>query len=210
LAISAGGLTILLLMPLVGFLVGKVDARYLVMFGFTAVAIALYHSTGIDLQMGFWDASKIRVYQSLGVAFLFVPLNTLSYVGTSPRNSNDVSGLINLARNIGGSCGTSLFTTVLARHQQVHQAYLAEHAYAANPAYLDRIAVLTQQALAHVPSMADAQRQALAQLYHQVQSQASILSYIDVIGLLMVLSALAIPLPLLLKKAPRGAAVQAH
>ena len=75
------------------------------MFGFASIAIALYHMTGFDLQMSFGYASLLRFYQSIGLPFLFVPINTLAYVGIPPGKNNDVSGLTNLARNIGGSCG---------------------------------------------------------------------------------------------------------
>ncbi len=210
LAISMGGLTILALMPVVGVLVGKLDARYLVMFGFAAMAVALYYSTNLNLQISFGYASKLRAFQCIGLAFLFIPINTLSYVGTKPEQSNDVSGLINLARNIGGSCGTSLFTTVLARHEQIRQHYLTAHANDGNPGYTSRLSALTQQALNTAASQVDAQHRALAQFYHQVQQQAAILSYIDVLSLLAVLTVIVVPFPLLLKKPPKGAAAQAH
>lgn len=210
LAISLGGLTVLLLMPLVGVLVGKMDPRYLVMFGFAAMSWALYHSTNLNLQINFAHASEIRTLQCIGLAFLFVPISTLSYVGTKPEQSNDVSGLINLARNIGGSCGTSLFTTVLARHEQIRQHYLTMHTNDGNPGYTARLSALTQQALNTAASEVDARHRALLQFYHQVQHQAAILSYIDVLSLLAVLTLLVIPFPLLLRKPPKGAAAQAH
>ena len=118
-AMSTGGLATVMCMPIVGILISRVDGRYLIMFGFTAMALALYHMTGLNLQMSFGHASLLRFYQSLGLAFMFVPINTLAYVGIPPDKNNDVSGLTNLARNIGGSCGTSFFTTMLARRSQV-------------------------------------------------------------------------------------------
>lgn len=84
------------------------------MFGFTAMALALFYTTSLDLQMSFAYAAKLRFRQSIGLAFLVVPINTLIYVGVPPGKNNDVSGLSNLARNVGGSAGTSFFTTMLA------------------------------------------------------------------------------------------------
>jgi DHA2 family multidrug resistance protein len=121
-------------MVVVGVLVAKSDARYLVVFGFVVMGLALLYSTGINLQMSFGYASRLRIFQSIGLAFLFVPVNTLCYIGMKPEQSNDVSGLINLARNIGGSCGTSLFTTMLARYEQQNQHNLAQHVNAGNAA----------------------------------------------------------------------------
>jgi DHA2 family multidrug resistance protein len=174
------------------------------------MAAALFYSTGLDLQMSFGYAAELRVLQSLGIGFLFIPLSTLSYVGTKPEQSNDVSGLINLARNIGGSCGTSLFASMLARRQQVHQHYLISHASAGSVAYSARIAALAQQALGTAGSLGDAQHRALGMFYHQLQRQASVLSYIDIYSVLAVITLLAVPLPLLLKRPPKGAAAVAH
>ena len=210
LAISTGGLTTLVLMPVVGLLIGKMDARYLVVFGFFIIGLALYYSTGINLQMSFAYVSYLRAFQCVGLAFLFVPVNTLSYVGTTPEQSNDVSGLTNLARNVGGSVGTSFFTTTLSRHQQVHQHYLIRHATDGNAGYLARIQALTNQALGTVASQTDAQHQALMQFYQTVQKQAAILSFIDILSILALLAFIAIPLPLLLKRPEAGAAVQGH
>ena len=209
-AISAGGLTTLILMPVAGILIGKTDARYLVVFGFAAMCAGLYYSTGLNLQMSFEYASKIRAVQCIGLAFLFVPVNTLAYVGTKPEHSNDVSGLTNLARNVGGSCGTSFFTTVLVRHQQTHQQILVQHAVSGNPGYVARLDALTQQALGSAASQIDAQRHALSQFYTQLQQQASVLSYIDVITYLAIIALVCLPLPLLLRKPPKSAAVAAH
>jgi DHA2 family multidrug resistance protein len=210
LAISMGGLTTLVLMPIVGLLIGKMDARYLVVFGFFITGLALYYSTGINLQMSFGYVSDLRAFQCVGLAFLFVPVNTLSYVGTTPEQSNDVSGLTNLARNVGGSVGTSFFTTTLSRHQQVHQHYLIRHATDGNPSYVTRIQALTNQALGSVASQVDAQHNALMQFYQTVQKQAAILSFIDILSILALLAFIAIPLPLLLKRPEAGAAVQGH
>jgi DHA2 family multidrug resistance protein len=205
-AMSLGGLAMVFCMPVVGVLVGKVDPRKLLIFGFIVMAISMYYSTTIDLQMTFWYVARLRVLQCLGLAFLFIPANTVAYVGIRPEQSNDVSGLTNLARNIGGSVGTSLFTTMLARREQVHQHDLVRHAGPGHPGYAARIATLTQQSMGKVASSVDAQHQALARFYHELQQQASVLSYIDVLSLLAVLSVAAAPLALMLKRPPKGAA----
>ncbi len=209
-ALSLGGLAVLCCMVVVGVLVAKSDARYLVVFGFVVMGLALLYSTGINLQMSFGYASRLRIFQSIGLAFLFVPVNTLCYIGMKPEQSNDVSGLINLARNIGGSCGTSLFTTMLARYEQQNQHNLAQHVNAGNAAYMARIHALTQAALGRAASLADAKQQALSQFYHQLQHQAAVLSYIQIFSLLAVLVFIVAPLPLVLKRPPKGGAMMAH
>ncbi len=208
-AMSLGGLSMVFCMPVVGVLSGKVDPRKLMLFGFILMAFAMYYSTAIDLQMTFWYVAKLRVLQCLGLAFLFIPANTVAYVGIPPEQNNDVSGLTNLARNIGGSVGTSLFTTMLARREQVHQHYLVRHTGPGQLGYAARIAALTQQSMGKVASSVDAQHRALARFYHELQQQASVLSYIDVLSLLAVLSLAAAPLVFLLKRPPAGSAAPA-
>ena len=127
------------------------------MFGFSIIALALFHMTSLDLQMSFAYAAKLRFLQSIGLAFLFVPINTLIYVGVPPGKNNEVSGLSNLARNSGGSTGTSFFTTVLARHQQIHQQYLVQHVQASSPACLQQAGSLARHFLTSTAAVADAQ-----------------------------------------------------
>jgi DHA2 family multidrug resistance protein len=194
----------------VGILISKVDGRYLIMFGFASIGLALYHMTGLDLQMSFGHAAALRFYQSIGLAFLFVPINTLAYIGVGPGKNNDVSGLVNLARNIGGSCGTSFFTTILARRAQVHQQYLVKHVQNGSPAWTNHYQALTQRALGSTPSLLDARHHALAQFYRMVQAQAGVLSYIDVLQALSLICACMIPLALLMKKPPKGMQAAAH
>ena len=67
-----------MVMPAVGFLIARVDARWLIAFGFPALSASLYHMTGIDLEMSWWNAMMLRVYQASAIAFLFVPINTVS------------------------------------------------------------------------------------------------------------------------------------
>jgi DHA2 family multidrug resistance protein len=160
--------------------------------------------TSLDLQMSFAYAARLRFLQSIGLAFLFVPINTLIYVGVPPSKNNDVSGLSNLARNIGGSAGTSFFTTMLARHQQIHQQYLVQHVQAASPAYLQQAGLLSRHLLSSTAAAADAQSKPILMIYQSVQAQASVLSYIDILQSLSFICAVMIPLVLLMKRPPKG------
>ena len=209
-AMSSGGLATIICMPIVGILISKLDGRYLIVFGFSCMAIALYHMTSLDLQMSFAYAAKLRFFQSIGLAFLFVPINTLIYVGVPAGKNNDVSGLSNLARNIGGSAGTSFFTTVLARHQQVHQQYLVQHVYGSSPAYLQQTSSLSGQLLTSTAALADAQTKAMLNIYQSLQAQASVLSYIDILQAISMFCACMIPLVFLMKRPPHGTTAAVH
>src|SRR5580658_5246921 len=81
-ALSPGGVLIILLLPFVGRMVGKVDTRWLVAIGFGVLSISLFYmSDVIDMQMGFRTAVELRLLQSFGMAFLFVPIQSISYAG---------------------------------------------------------------------------------------------------------------------------------
>jgi DHA2 family multidrug resistance protein len=195
-----GGVATMLCMAIVGAISAKIDARKLIAFGFAVTAASLFYMAGLDLLMSFGHASLVKFYQGFGIAFLFIPISTMSYVGVSAEKSNDVSGLINLARNIGGSCGTSFLTTVYARHQQVYQHALVRNTTNGNVFYNHTINTMTQQHMASGSSKTLANSQAIAQFYQQLQLQASVMSYIDVIMFFAFLCLLVIPFVLLMKK----------
>jgi DHA2 family multidrug resistance protein len=209
-AMSSGGLATVICMPIVGILISRVDGRYLIMFGFASIAVALFHMTSLNLQMSFRYAAVLRFYQSIGLAFLFVPINSMIYLGIDPRKNNDVSGLSNLARNIGGSAGTSFFTTVLARHQQVHQAYLVQNVVGSSQQWMGSVHALTSSLQHSTAALSDAQKGAYLRIYQSLEAQASVLSYIDVLSMLAVFCACMVPMALLMQKPPKGMQASAH
>jgi DHA2 family multidrug resistance protein len=85
--------------------------------------------TNPNLGIDYRTAALWRIYQAAGIAFLFVPINTISYTGMPPQASNQISGLVNLMRNMGGSIGISAATTLIARHQQIHQFHLVRNTF---------------------------------------------------------------------------------
>jgi len=152
----------------------------------------------------------MRIYQSCGLAFLFVPINTLVYAGIPPNKSNQVSGIVNLSRNMGGDIGIALVTTLIARRSQAHQANLVAHTDSSNPALLARLHGLIQ-ALEHAgTSSVDATRKAYGAIYRQLLQQAQTLAYLDVLLVFAVFTGLMVPLVLLTKKARAGAAPTGH
>jgi DHA2 family multidrug resistance protein len=207
--LSPGGFLILLLMPMVGFLVSRVDARYLIATGFLIVGFALFRMTDLTLGIDYRTAMMWRVYQAAGMAFLFVPINTIAFVGTPPEASNQVSGLMNLMRNLGGSIGISAVTTLIARHQQMHQAYLARYTSASNPNLQQALAGMTSQFRAR-NGAADAARHAYGQIFASVQKQAAVLAYIDTFWIMGVVCLLAIGLLFFAKKNKPGSASMTH
>src|SRR5580698_5832898 len=180
LVLSGASLIILVEMPIVGQLTTKIPAKYIMAFGWLCLAFGMYYSTkGLDLEISFAAASRLRIVQAFGLGFLFVPINLGAYVGIAPEKGNNVSGLVNFMRNIGSSVGTSLVTTVLARRAQFHQNMLSYHATNYDPAFRNQLSGLSQQ-LAHAgASIPDARVQAYGRIYGSMQVQAQTLAYID-------------------------------
>ena len=143
-ALSVGALVVVCMLPFIGILISNADARVLVAVGFSVLSLSLFHmvhslSTGID----FHTAMMMRVYQSFGLAFLFVPINTLVYVGVPQEKSNAVSGMVNLSRNLGGDIGIAFVTTLIARRTVFHRERLLSHLEQTRPEVNDRLTQLT-------------------------------------------------------------------
>jgi DHA2 family multidrug resistance protein len=205
LALMPGGFTIMLLLPLVGFLLSRYSPRWLLVFGLVMLSASLFHMTSFDLQIDFHTATIARVLQAAGMAFLFVPINTAAYAYLPREKNNAASGLMNLARNMGGSVGISLVTTLLDRRGQVHLNYLSRHLSASNPAFQSMMQGTTQAMRAHGANSVFATQQAYAMIEGTVQRQATMLAYIDDFRLLGFAILAMVPLVFLMKKGKPGA-----
>jgi DHA2 family multidrug resistance protein len=203
LALMPGGFTIMLAMPLVGFLLSRYSPRWLMLFGLSMLSFSLFHMTGFDLGVDFHTVTMARVYQALGLAFLFVPINTAAYSGLPRDKNNAASGLMNLARNIGGSVGISFVATGLARRAQVHQVQLVENLNPANPQFQSVLRGLTGVFSGAGPGSggSSAQQHAYAMLQANVIREATMLAYIDNFWVLGVVIGCLIPCVFLIKKA---------
>jgi MFS transporter, DHA2 family, multidrug resistance protein len=205
LALSAGGLVLLLEMPLMGQLTTKIQARYLIGFGWLALSLAMFYSTKrIDLQISFSAATWLRITQVIGLGFLFVPITLVAYIGISPEKNNAVAGIINFMRNMGSSVGTSLVTTLIARRSQFHQGRLVENARIDNPNFINSAIGLTQHLANSGLGRHEAHLQAYARIYRSLQAQAASLSYIDTFMVLAVGAAIMFCLSFVLEKNDPG------
>jgi DHA2 family multidrug resistance protein len=180
LVLSGGGVVLFLLFPIVGTLTARIQARYLIAFGWLALSLAMaYSARHLDLQISFWSASLLRITQVVGLPFLFVPINLASYVGMPVEKSNSVAGLMNFMRNIGSSIGTSMVTTLVARGAQFHQVHLVAHATSGQPGLTQAVNTLAARLVHAGLEATDAVRHAYALLYRGLIGQATTLAYID-------------------------------
>ena len=206
LALSAGGLVLLLEMPIMGQLTTKIQARYLIAFGWLALSIAMFYSTRrIDLQISFSAATWLRIAQVIGLGFLFVPITLVAYIGISPEKNNSVAGIVNFMRNMGSSVGTSLVTTLIARRSQFHQARLVQNVRVDNPNFVNSANGLAQHLATSGVGKHEAQITAYARIYQSLQAQAASLAYVDTFMVLAVGAAIMFCLAFVLKKNDPGA-----
>ena len=211
--LSAAALILLMELPFIGQLTTKIQARYLIAFGWIVLSFGMYISTRrIDLQIGFASATWLRVLQYAPLGFIFVPASTIAYFGIPAEKSNAVAGLVNFVRNMGSSVGTSFVTTIIARRSQFHQGNLTARASALNPNFQSMIQGTTQQLSRAGLSMHEAHRQALARFYGGLQSQAAALAYIDTYWILAIAAVFMFFLAFSLAKnnPKRGASVSLH
>jgi DHA2 family multidrug resistance protein len=201
--LSPGAVVIMVMMPGIGLAVSKVDARLLIGMGFAILCAALMYMAG-SLYPGidFRTAVMLRVYQSIALAFLFVPINTIVYTDVAPEKNNQVSGIVNLMRNMGGDVGIALVTTLVAQRTQRYQSYLSRNTSGANRYYEARLSGLTHAFVRRGLSEVDAAKRATRTLYGLLVNQARTLAYLDVLRLFAAAALVMIPL-LALMKAPR-------
>ncbi len=191
LILSARGVGVLITMGLAGRLVGVVDARILVASGFAIAALSMWLMTGWSLGQNWVPFVTNGFIQGLGIGFVFVPLNVLSFATLPPSYRTEGAALLNLSRNIGSSVGIAVVTFMLARNIQVSHADLAPHISSSGLPLDPGLATSLGTAGDTLYSMAD----------NIVNQQAAMIAYLDDFLLMCWAALAAIPLVLLLKKA---------
>jgi MFS transporter, DHA2 family, multidrug resistance protein len=210
LALSPGGAVIMFMMPVVGFLVSRVNTKYLIAFGCTVSAAALFLMAGWDLQIDYSHAVRARMLQSFGLAFLFIPINVSAFSFVPKEKTNMGTGIINLARNVGASVGIATVTTLLERRTQFHQAQLMEHVNPLSNAYHHMIAGTQAKLVLAGSGLHEASSQAAGMVYGTVQRQAAMLAFVDNFHMLGVVFLVVIPVLMFLKRPPKGVSAPVH
>jgi DHA2 family multidrug resistance protein len=192
-------------MMLVGRLMRRFEARWLVLAGLALTAATLYQTTGFTNQTQAHSIVAMSVVQGFGLGLVFVPLSTIAFTTLPAPLRTDGTAMLTLIRNIGSAIGISVVIAELTSTQTVMHARLAEHVTVFNPA-------LQMPDVARALDLAtDTGRALMEQILAQ---QAAILAFSADFALLMFLCLAVIPLVLLLgsSRAPRagGAAEPVH
>ena len=203
--LTPGGIATILLMPMVGRMINKVDVRLLVGIGLVIGGLSLLWMTWFYLDIPYERMMFARVAQATSLAFLFVPINAIAFRGIPRNKTNNASALINLARNFGGSIGISFAATLLTRREQFHQSRLIESAQQLNGAYPDYLQHLGS-ALGVAPDSATT----MANVYQGVITQATLLSYLDDFKVLGLIFLALLPLLFLVKRGEAPSTGMAH
>jgi DHA2 family multidrug resistance protein len=209
--LSPGAFLLILVLPLAGFLVAKVDARWLIALGLAITSASLFNMVHkLNAGMDFRTAVLLRSFQMVGAAFLFIPINTVVFAGVPLEKNNAVSGIVNLARNLGGDIGIAFVTTFIARRSQLHQVNLVSHADAFNPVLTARLQGIARGLVHAGSTSAQAARQAFGAIYFQIVQQAQTLAYVDTLFVLGVMTAIMVPIVFTTRKIKPGKASMSH
>jgi DHA2 family multidrug resistance protein len=172
--------------------------------GLCIIAFGLIQLSHFDLQADMRAVILAWIVSRSGTAFLFVPINVMAFYFVPPDKVNSATGLINLARNLGGSMGISLVATMLDRRAQFHQASLAGDLNGGNGRYLAAIGHLTHRMIARGEDAAHAAHMAHGFVYQQLLRQSMMYSFVDTFWFMAMICLAVVPLLFLMKKAKPG------
>src|SRR5262245_19434500 len=174
-------------------IVTRVDQRLMLGFGCLLNAVSLYMMTSLTLGMDYWALALPRFIQGFALGFVFVPLSTLTLATIRRDKLVNATAVYGMMRNIGGSVGIAIATTLLAQRSQVHQVTLVSHISVGDPETHARLAQWTSHFVTQGADTFTAERRAIAMLYRETVTQAQLLAYVDDFWLLAVMFA-AVPL----------------
>jgi DHA2 family multidrug resistance protein len=180
LALTAGGIALVFVMPFAGYATSKISARTLAVCGFILFVISFRYAAAVtNLQMSFGEASFLRVIQMLPIPFCFISITNAAYVGMPKEESNQVSGLINFARNIGGSILIAMTNAQVTSRAIWHQQHLQGAMQSGSAGYQQHLQSLTGF-LGNSFGAANGAGLAMASIYNQLNQQAQMQGYQDV------------------------------
>jgi DHA2 family multidrug resistance protein len=188
LTLAPGGIGTMMALMISGRLVSRMDQRIMLAFGCLLQAFALGLMTNMTTTMDFGSLAWPRFIQGFAMGFIFVPLQALALATIRTERLANATAAYNVVRNIGGSTGVALATTLLARRSQQHQSILTSHIHSWNPAVAERLQDWTEHFVAQGADTFTASRRAMAMLYRETLMQAQVLSYADEFWVLLATS----------------------
>ncbi|NYF78119.1 DHA2 family efflux MFS transporter permease subunit [Granulicella arctica] len=183
-ALTGGGIALVIVMPLAGIATGKFAARNLAAVGFAFFAAAFYYnSITINLGLSFGFNAFLRIILMIPIPFCFISITNAAYVGLPREASNQVSGIINFVRNVGGSIFIAVTGAIVTNRSLFHQARLQNSMQPGSVPYQNQLSSLTSffNSISPGPGAANMAR---ATIYQQLNQQAAAQAYQDIYRLL--------------------------
>jgi MFS transporter, DHA2 family, multidrug resistance protein len=203
------GLPQLILIPLVPKLMQRFDTRYIAFTGLMIFAYSCFMNTAMSPDYAGDQLWIPNIVRAIGQAMVLTPLTSVTTGGIPPQDAAAASGISNMLRNLGGAIGTAVLATVITKREQFHSNIIGQSVSLGREEVRDRIAQTTDFFMAHgVPDPAAARQQAIIALGKAVKHQALVMGFSDtfaVIGVVLVLSALAVALTRKVKGSAAGA-----
>jgi MFS transporter, DHA2 family, multidrug resistance protein len=203
------GLPQLLLIPLVPMLMRRFDARYIAMIGLMIFAYSCFMNTAMSPDYAGDQLWIPNIVRAIGQAMVLTPLTSVTTGNTAPQDAAAASGISNMLRNLGGAIGTAVLATVITKREQFHSNIIGQSVTLGREEVRNRIAQTTDYFINHgVPDPAAAREQAIIALGKVVKHQALVMSFSDtfaVLGVVLVLAAVAVTLTRKVKAAAAGA-----
>jgi MFS transporter, DHA2 family, multidrug resistance protein len=204
------GIGSLIMMPVVGILTGKLDARKLLAVGLTVGGVTLLWMGQLNLNAGYWDLFWPQFIQGSGMALLFVPLTTVSMATIARERMGYATSLFNLMRNIGGSIGIAVTGTILQRQRQTTATLLGEHISIYNNTTQSLLSQITNGFIAAGSDAVTAASRAYEVLHGMLFREASMVAFVMLFRLLGVIFLVMIPLVLIMRRPKGGPAMMAE
>ena len=198
--LGPGGIATMITMLIAGKLVTKINQKAILAFGIAVASYSIYLMSQFNLQADFNTIFWPRVVMGAGMGFLFIPLTTMTLSSMRKEEMGNATAIFNLLRNLGGSFGVAIVTTILTRRAQFHQVHLVEHLTPLDRNFQLALPQISQilQDRGFIPSSLN--QGSLNLIYSQVLREASMLSFNDVFYILSIILILTIPFVLLMKK----------
>jgi DHA2 family multidrug resistance protein len=210
-AMAPRGIGAFFMMPLTGMLMGKFDARKLLGAGLIVSSASTAWLAGLNLQAGYWDFFWPQILQGIGISLLFVPLTTITMSVVSRERMGNATSLFNLMRNIGGSIGIAMTTTLLERRTQTLTSVIGSHVSAYDKASRFVLGAVQHGFTGGGADAHTALSRTQAVLFGLVQRQAAMVAALRIFQLFGVLFLVALPVVLMMKRpAPGDGPVSVH
>jgi DHA2 family multidrug resistance protein len=177
-----------------------VDPRILILSGMVLMLLAMWTMAHLSTMAGEADARYALIIRGLALGLLFTPINYVAFGNLKPSEAQQASGVINLARQLGGSFGIAVLTSYLTRHVAYQRADLITNMQPGNPAFVDRYNAILASLSAQGVSLVDAQQRTMAILDGTLMRQATMRAYNDAWLLLFVSFICVAPAVLLLRR----------